>query len=85
MRVQKLDTMSEHPTIVLKIFKRIQQCFKLHYLLQGHVHTVMHVCFTMKHLTLNAPQELLEIFLDPSAEGNHFRKHIRGYNSTGFN
>ncbi|XP_029152438.1 uncharacterized protein [Arachis hypogaea] len=29
---------------------------------------------------VNAPQELLEIFLDPSAEGNHFRKHIRGYN-----
>ncbi|XP_052112761.1 uncharacterized protein LOC107472399, partial [Arachis duranensis] len=29
---------------------------------------------------VNGPQELLEIFLDPSAEGNHFRKHIRGYN-----
>ncbi|XP_025628778.1 uncharacterized protein [Arachis hypogaea] len=29
---------------------------------------------------VNAPQELLDIFLDPSAEGNHFRKHIRGYN-----
>ncbi|XP_072066667.1 uncharacterized protein [Arachis hypogaea] len=29
---------------------------------------------------VNAPQELFEIFLDPSAEGNHFRKHIRRYN-----
>ncbi|XP_072077937.1 uncharacterized protein [Arachis hypogaea] len=29
---------------------------------------------------VNAPQELLEIFLDPSVEGNHFRKHIHGYN-----
>ncbi|XP_057734484.1 uncharacterized protein LOC130949897 [Arachis stenosperma] len=29
---------------------------------------------------VNAPQELLDIFLDPSAEGNHFRKYIRGYN-----
>ncbi|XP_057718201.1 uncharacterized protein LOC130932800 [Arachis stenosperma] len=29
---------------------------------------------------VNAPQELLDIFLDPSAEGNNFRKHIRGYN-----
>ncbi|XP_029145802.1 uncharacterized protein [Arachis hypogaea] len=33
---------------------------------------------------VNAPQELLEIFLDPSAEGNHFRKHIRGYNHVFF-
>ncbi|KAL4315968.1 hypothetical protein AHAS_Ahas15G0238100 [Arachis hypogaea] len=29
---------------------------------------------------INAPEELLEIFLDSSVEGNHFRKHIRGYN-----
>ena len=29
---------------------------------------------------VNAPQELLEIFMDSSAEGNHFRKHIRCYN-----
>ncbi|XP_072069493.1 uncharacterized protein [Arachis hypogaea] len=40
MREQKLATMSEHPTIVLEIFKRIQQCFKLYYLLQGHVLTL---------------------------------------------
>ena len=33
---------------------------------------------------VNAPQELLEIFLDPSTEGNHFRKHIRGYNHVFF-
>ncbi|XP_025607858.1 uncharacterized protein [Arachis hypogaea] len=29
---------------------------------------------------VNAPQELLEIFLDPSTEGSHFRKHICRYN-----
>ncbi|XP_016165030.1 uncharacterized protein LOC107607615 [Arachis ipaensis] len=46
-------------------------------------HETFEMCYNRGKVSLsrvNAPQELLEIFLDPSAEGNHFRKHIRGYN-----
>ncbi|XP_057760111.1 uncharacterized protein LOC130980448 [Arachis stenosperma] len=46
-------------------------------------HETFDMCCNGEKVSLpqvNAPQELFEIFLDPFAEGNHFRKHIRGYN-----
>ena len=90
--MQKSDTISKQPIIVLEIFKRLWEllepsCLSPRSCIHCNAHLFYHesldmYCFGGKisFPQVNGPQELLEIFMDSSTEGNHFRKHIRCYN-----